>query len=601
MLSIKYLPKYIFFVFLFISIFVFLFPFPIHSQSSGEIQGQIENKRNELSQTEGEIAELQDSIAYSENVIKDSAEGVPKLKAEIEKLDKEIELNDKSLKLLEEQNSLKKLEVQKMKLDRDKSVKKTYKDWKKQNAYDNLISDDAGTQMKFAHYNNKVFGTGNNNVSLLSLKIEGLNKEIDDYNSKLGDLKTQSEDLKKKKADLEVQIAYFSNVIAYNSNQIEVLQVQRNSLQGDIDLLSTEQREAALRESTILANASIQIPSTPPSPVDGGGSFYFTGQGRDTLQGHGVGMSQWGAHGAGLNGWSYSQILTFYYSGSSITGGFENHSINVNGYGNMNIEDYVAGAAEVPAKACGNSDQANSRPDKYVVDNPNTAWDCWPEEAIKSQAIAFRTYGLYKTFGGGSICTSAACQVYNGGNQMRWSADETRGQVLTHPSEITGVDPAGILNALYSADNNQGFGTANNDTVFQGFGGGSPVAYLRAVNDSAFSTPTQSTHWVYQTGSYNMASITEMLTFIASGNNPWHSDSTKQQVQGILNTVGGSVAVIEFERDPSQRVNRVVFTGANGSRAVIGGWWFKNMWNIWTETTGRNEYLYSQTIFLVNN
>ena len=35
--------------------------------------------------------------------------------------------------------------------------------------------------------------------------------------------------------------------------------------------------------------------------------------------GHGVGMSQWGAIGCARNGWTYAQILTHYYTGTTLT------------------------------------------------------------------------------------------------------------------------------------------------------------------------------------------------------------------------------------------------------------------------------------------
>jgi SpoIID/LytB domain protein len=43
-------------------------------------------------------------------------------------------------------------------------------------------------------------------------------------------------------------------------------------------------------------------------------SFTFTGGG----WGHGVGMSQWGARGMAANGWTWGQILTHYYSGTTV-------------------------------------------------------------------------------------------------------------------------------------------------------------------------------------------------------------------------------------------------------------------------------------------
>jgi SpoIID/LytB domain protein len=57
--------------------------------------------------------------------------------------------------------------------------------------------------------------------------------------------------------------------------------------------------------------------STPPSPAQASGrgdAFAFYGSG----WGHGVGMSQWGAYGLARGGWSSTQILTHYYSNTSV-------------------------------------------------------------------------------------------------------------------------------------------------------------------------------------------------------------------------------------------------------------------------------------------
>ena len=44
-------------------------------------------------------------------------------------------------------------------------------------------------------------------------------------------------------------------------------------------------------------------------------SWTFSGAG----WGHSVGMSQWGAVGYAQNGWNYQQILTHYFTGTTIT------------------------------------------------------------------------------------------------------------------------------------------------------------------------------------------------------------------------------------------------------------------------------------------
>ena len=56
-------------------------------------------------------------------------------------------------------------------------------------------------------------------------------------------------------------------------------------------------------------------PPTTAAPTAGGNSVTFSGRG----WGHGVGMSQYGAHGRAAAGHSYSQILNFYYPGSTLS------------------------------------------------------------------------------------------------------------------------------------------------------------------------------------------------------------------------------------------------------------------------------------------
>src|SRR5262249_8341371 len=54
----------------------------------------------------------------------------------------------------------------------------------------------------------------------------------------------------------------------------------------------------------------------------------------------------------------------------------------------VSLEDYVSGISEVPSS--------------------------WPEEALKAQAIAARTYALNQLSTGRTLCDTDACQVYTG-------------------------------------------------------------------------------------------------------------------------------------------------------------------------------------------
>jgi SpoIID/LytB domain protein len=259
----------------------------------------------------------------------------------------------------------------------------------------------------------------------------------------------------------------------------------------------------------------------------------------------------------------------------------------------MDINKYVAGLGEIPSKACGNAQQAAARPDKYVVDNTTTIWDCWPEETIKAQVIAARSYAMHR---GGTICTTAACQVYVGGTAKQWAADETHNQVIvSHGYTHNG----NVIEALYSSDNNQGYGTADNDTIWSNNAGdGTAYSYLRHVNDTGTAYNYSWTNWTWRTDGFAINQIRDMLSHV---NRNGSYTSSRGFVNGVLNDVG-NIANISFERDGSNRVKKVVITGTNGTTRKMAGWLFKNIWNSWVaneQPHGSVDYIYSKTFFLL--
>ncbi len=570
-------------------------------QTSDEIQQEIDEQREKLNQTESEISRLEQEIAQSQNNLNSASEGLPKLMAEIETIEKQIALNDQKLKRLEEENKLKVAQQKQLKREQDESLDMSYKVWRLQKSNRNSPFDDTSDYARFEFYDTKLYGVGSYTIEQLGKEILKLEKQIKDSSDVLSSLNNQNAELSRRRTEIEAEINYYNSIIAQNQGSVNGLKDSRAALENTIANLLAEQQEAARRESEILNGGGGVVTPPPPSSGDNGGNggdtnpgnttnFVFSGRGRDLYQGHGVGMSQWGAYGAALAGMNASQILNFYYTNTRVEA--RPGSINVQGYGIMDSNTYVAGLGEVPSKACGNAEQASARPDKYVVDNPGTVWDCWPEETIKAQVIAARSYALRYS---GAICTTAACQVYTGGRDKQWAADETKDLVVVSNS---GTDANQIINALYSADNNQGAGTANNDTIFQNFGGdGWAYSYLRAVNDTTFAATTNWTYWNYQTQQYNMGHILDMLNFIAYNPASTEIASTKTQVQALLNGVT-AIHNIEFERDPSGRVKKVWLTIQDGSQRSIGGWWFKNIWNGWTYDIGRYDYIYSQTFYM---
>ena len=423
--------------------------------------------------------------------------------------------------------------------------------------------------------------------------IHKLNQDKAGFEQQKADIAKQVELYNAQKALLEQQVAEYNNAVAAANKSMSTMRSSAKGITQNIDQLTKEQQD--------LMNADNQITSggTGGTDIITTGEFYFSGTGRDLYQGHGVGLSQWGAFGAALNhGWSADQILKLYYTNVSIETRPAT-TINVQGYGVMDIENYVAGLGEIPDKACGTSDKilqwaqysdnmewpANDpRRSKYVLDNPNTIWDCWPEETIKAQVIAARSYGITSAQ---PICTTAACQVYKGGLGKAWAAYETKSKYIIYNGAI--------IRAYYSSDNSQGYGTANNDTVFSGYDGiGWPLGYVRAVNDTAVAGSYQYTNWAWRTNGYTLTQINDMFNYAVTHYNV--GGSAGNYIKGIQAKVG-TITGISLTKDPSRRVRYVTLIGTKG-QGNIQGLLFKYIWNDWvsaTHSADKKDYIYSIT------
>lgn len=595
-------------ILLVIGIALLLFPFSLHAsraQTSDDLADQISQQEQDLAETQEEINRLEQALSGQQSEIENLEDGLPKLEAQIEEIETQLEINKQELELARQRSEITKSKKEQLEILQKDSLKNSYKQWRiEQN---NVIDfERQSSAFKFQQYGNDLTGDRNVSIETLGAEVTLLERELEDYGNLVLALEESNTELQEKKKELQDEINYYNTIIASNQANIVNLYAEQVSIEGYIGELRAEQREAAEREAEILNSTPPPPPPEPdpeptPKPVDpddgteptpdpepkpSGGGIVIAGTGRDLYQGHGVGLSQWGAYGAAESGMSASEILGFYYQGTKIEARAAN--ITVDGYGTMDSNTYVAGLGEVPSRACGTQAQVNERPDKYVLDNPSSVWDCWPEEAIKAQVIAARSYAIVRS----PICTTAACQVYEGGTAKQWAADETKDLVIIS----TGSTGNGrVIEALYSSDNSQGRGTANNDTIFQTFSGdGTPYSYLRVVNDSAFARPTSWTNWGYSTRQYELDTIYKMLDFTANSHFSSASGSTKNSVRSFLNGKT-SITNVRLEKDPSGRVKKVWLADQNGNEAPIGGWWFKNIWNNWTYDKGVGDYIYSQT------
>jgi len=186
--------------------------------------------------------------------------------------------------------------------------------------------------------------------------------------------------------------------------------------------LSREIAEVSVKQQQLIAQkqASLNLPTslgggtmmcTDDRKIDpgfgGGFAFYTFGIP------HRVGLNQYGAFGRAKAGQNYQDILKVYFDGISFEKK-DNIRIKVQGFGEMNLEDYMLGIYEMPGS--------------------------WPIDALKAQAVAARSYALsYTNNGAKEICTTQSCQVYKGGNKggdWEKAVRETAGEVLTRDGQV---------------------------------------------------------------------------------------------------------------------------------------------------------------------
>lgn len=171
----------------------------------------------------------------------------------------------------------------------------------------------------------------------------------------------------------------------------------------------------------------------------------------------------------------------------------------------------------------------------------------WPAEAIKSQAVAARTYALQNRKRheneGFDLCTNTHCQQYLGKRSEKSAAnkaiEDTSGEVLTYQGKL--------IDALFHTDS--GGMTENSEDVW-----GSKLPYLRAVDEKDTYTK------------------------------PWKNVFTAERVASLVGKQShkdiGSLKKIELsslkighadkDRSASGRVRQAIFVGSKGRAAVSG-------------------------------
>ena len=220
------------------------------------------------------------------------------------------------------------------------------------------------------------------------------------------------------------------------------------------------------------ATGASQAPSAGPSLlIEGAGD------------GHGVGMSQWGALGFAEHGYSDTQILAHYYTGTAIGQAPAGHIVRVlvgSTVKAVPLEQYVRGvvAAEMPAS--------------------------WPAAALEAQAIASRTYALTSDAGGSrfDVYSDTRSQVYKGAAaetpQSNAAVAATAGQIVTY---------AGAPAVTYFFASSGG----RTENIENSFIGAAAEPWLKGVSDPY---ETSASDWSI---SMSMASASSRLAGLVKG------------------------------------------------------------------------------------
>ena len=265
---------------------------------------------------------------------------------------------------------------------------------------------------------------------------------------------------------------------------------------------------------------------------DPGAVFVVSGRG----WGHGVGMSQWGAHGLARRGLSYDRILAHYYRGTTIEKApvskvrvllaSGKRQLTIESEAPFRVRDPDGRVRRLPAGkhvlGPGLRVKAKGVKRRVKLDGPAVFMpgeeplqlgrryrgaiqvdvvggrlrainvvgleaylkgvvpaevpDDWPEEVLKAQAVAARSYALAtrKTDGAYDLFPDVRSQVYRGVDEEEDSTnaaiDATVGQVLMH---------AGRVATTYFHSTSGG----RTASVVDVWPGSSPVPYLTSVND----------------------------------------------------------------------------------------------------------------------
>lgn len=338
---------------------------------------EIEDISRELEKTRQELTSSQKATQNNEVQLKDLVKRLSNIKARVNAVEREIARQEKEIVEGEE-----KLAEQQVLLD--ERILSYYKNASKTtNSFMNIfLSTELSKSLNQFFYQKKIMDEDRRAI----LRVADMIQQIRVQKSKM-----ISE--KQKLLPIKEEVAKNSEFLATEINKSKAFE---GALQQRIASLSTRQQQLiAQKLSSLNLPQSVgtggNMLCTDDRKIDPGFSnafaFYTFGIP------HRVGMNQYGAFGRAKAGQDHKTILNTYYNNVRLEcRSSPSRTIQVQGFGEVKLEEYLKGIYEMPGS--------------------------WPIEALKAQVIAARTYALkYTNNGQKEICTTQSCQVYKGGSK----------------------------------------------------------------------------------------------------------------------------------------------------------------------------------------
>jgi len=405
-------------------IFLCLLPLTIiQAQSISDLEKEVSEKNQQISEKKGVLSEIEKKIAEIRGSNNTLGEKISLITEEIDTLKESIESNEKNVATKVEEIESKQVELEEKKGFLDDISAELYVESRNLIPSFFFLGEDSGNVFKRFYIKRSA-------ISFLLDEVEKISGDFSTLADAKASLEKEMEELGKRKEELDESYALLDGEKKKLQNELNKQNSQKGVLSAEITDLS--KKVSALQSALIAARSAGIVssggstgstPGTSISPAPAG-SFGVFSIGAYT---HRNGMSQWGAKARAEAGQSMSQILGFYYPGTTISNGLVTsngvsqplmQNINVNNIGSVSFEDYyLLGIKEMP--------------------------ETWNFEVLKAQAIAARTYAVwYVNNGNGrlvngtlvsSICTSQSCQVFNTPlktGAWRTAVQQTRGQIL---------------------------------------------------------------------------------------------------------------------------------------------------------------------------